>query len=233
MKPFHPNTKFVFVSYAIVLGLLLVCSFSFSQLQTLVLINGTNTQQLDLFFSMVTHFGNGVLLVPVTIALLFRRFFMSVALVASGVVQGIAVLLCKRVFFTDAIRPLALFKEIPFHKVSGVDIHYAMSFPSGHTVTAFGICVFLSLCYRNMMLTFILLLIALMVGLSRVYLLQHFLMDVACGAVIGFGTALMAYHLFSTMSSPKWLNERLELTISSPFDSGKSIRQNNRFRAFK
>ena len=217
----------------IVLSTMFLFSFTFSPITSLSWINGFHSDFMDAFFSTITHLGNGAFLVPLLVILLFKRLFMPVALALCAISQGLLVVLLKRVIFFDAARPIAYIKNIPLHKVNGVDIHSTLSFPSGHAVTVFGICVFLSLCYRNIWFSLVLLVAAVLAGLSRVYLLQHFLIDVACGGTIGVVTAWIAYYVFAGKSNPGWLNERLELNVSSTIDAGKSIGQDNRFGSFE
>ncbi|MGH7411303.1 MAG: phosphatase PAP2 family protein, partial [Candidatus Methylomirabilis sp.] len=58
-----------------------------------------------------------------------------------------------------------------------------VSFPSGHSVTAFALASVLSRTYPKGSFAFYLL--ASMVAFSRVYLASHFLSDVVAGAAVG------------------------------------------------
>ncbi len=100
------------------------------------------------------------------------------AVIAGGLsVQVLKHLFCRR-------RPLAggagqFFADFPcWGKGSGL-----ISFPSGHSVTAFALAYVLSRAYPKGSLAFYLL--ATMVAFSRVYLARHFLSDVVAGAGIG------------------------------------------------
>jgi membrane-associated phospholipid phosphatase len=219
----HPNTRFIVWGYMMALSVLFLFSFALPPIASLAWINGLHSDFTDGFFSTITHLGNGAFLVPLVIILLFKKLYMPVALAFSAIAQGLLVLFLKRVIFFDAVRPIAFIETSSLHRVHGVEIHSSLSFPSGHAVTVFGICVFLSLCYRNVWFSMVLLAAAVLTGLSRVYLLQHFLMDVAFGGSIGFLTAWVAYHFFAGKSNPGWLNERLELNLSSKMGPGKSI----------
>lgn len=59
------------------------------------------------------------------------------------------------------------------------------SFPSGHTMSAFAIYTFISLSSSRVSIQFLFFVIALLVGFSRIYLVQHFFEDVYVGAIIG------------------------------------------------
>ena len=76
------------------------------------------------------------------------------------------------------------------------------SFPSGHTSFSFYSATSLSLCYPQWYVIVPAYLWAGSVGYSRMYLGMHYPTDVLAGAVIGTGTALLAY------KGNKWLQKR-------------------------
>jgi undecaprenyl-diphosphatase len=65
------------------------------------------------------------------------------------------------------------------------------SFPSGHTQTAFGAATYLSCLFPAASPLFLIL--AALVGLSRVAMGAHFPLDVLVGAIIGAGFSLAAF----------------------------------------
>jgi undecaprenyl-diphosphatase len=69
------------------------------------------------------------------------------------------------------------------------------SFPSGHTQTAFGTAVAL-ICINRKHVIY-LLLIASLIGLSRIYVGVHFPLDVICGAIVGALSSLFVFRLCS------------------------------------
>jgi len=66
---------------------------------------------------------------------------------------------------------------------------------------------------RNRIAYFILIAFALLVAYSRVYLLQHFLIDVVGGAFIGTLVAILCWHLFETFGKAEWMGRRLEIQL--------------------
>jgi undecaprenyl-diphosphatase len=68
------------------------------------------------------------------------------------------------------------------------------SFPSGHTMTAFAVCVSLALFYPALALG--LSFCAFSVAISRILLGMHFLSDVLAGALIGTGLGYLGYLAF-------------------------------------
>jgi membrane-associated phospholipid phosphatase len=59
------------------------------------------------------------------------------------------------------------------------------SFPSGHTATAFSMFFLLALIYNKKGVGLVCCLLAIIAGFSRMYLLQHFLLDVLAGSILG------------------------------------------------
>jgi membrane-associated phospholipid phosphatase len=88
----------------------------------------------------------------------------------------------------NAPRPLNYFKGAEWiHTLPEWDQHIHRSFPSGHTCSAFCLFCFISFFlphgYRPWALLFFL--VALFVGVTRVYLAAHFFLDIYVGSIIG------------------------------------------------
>ena len=71
------------------------------------------------------------------------------------------------------------------------------SFPSGHSITSFGVSVSLGMFYPELMLY--LLLAAFLIAGSRIILGMHFLSDVLAGSGIGILLGLLSFHIFSLL----------------------------------
>jgi len=69
------------------------------------------------------------------------------------------------------------------------------SFPSGHSITAFGVAVSIGLFYPE--LQGILLTVAFLIAGSRIILGMHFLSDVLAGSAIGVGLGVASFHIFT------------------------------------
>jgi undecaprenyl-diphosphatase len=71
------------------------------------------------------------------------------------------------------------------------------SFPSGHSITAFGVALSVGMFYPE--LQGCLLTVALLIAGSRIALGMHFLSDVLAGSAIGVGLGLAGYHIFAIL----------------------------------
>ncbi len=95
----------------------------------------------------------------------------------------------KLVLFPHITRPIASGIEPNLiHTVKGVTMHQLSSFPSGHTATAFSIFLLTIYLFDNRKLLLIGLIYAMLCGYSRVYLGQHFPMDLGGGIIVAIIT---------------------------------------------
>lgn len=110
-------------------------------------------------------------------------------------------------YFTDA----GLFENL--NLIDGVVLHGAnTSFPSGHTISAFAVMGFAAYVFRrNSWVSLTLIFLAIAVALSRVYMVQHFLLDVCVGSAIGSGIALFVSWLSVRIqrSNAPWLEKNV------------------------
>ena len=108
-------------------------------------------------------------------------------------------------------RKLGMLDEI--NLVEGIVLNGGTtSFPSGHTMSAFALYAFLAFCLpKKKWLAALLFLIALLVGISRIYLVQHFLQDVYLGAILGVLIGMGWYWIQSRfLNRPDhWVNRKV------------------------
>lgn len=193
----------------IVFGLIAVLWFSKGDI--VLLLNQNSTNRLDLFFMNYTHLGLGIMFLFVFIAMLFVRFFYAIVSVYNLILNGILTYLFKQVFFHGIPRPTKYFDQSQFyHLINGFDYHSNNSFPSGHTLTAFAIATFLAIVIRNKNWSALLFFYALLVGISRMYLLQHFFIDIYVGSALGLLSTFLAFYVGEiTMANNKFMKKNV------------------------
>ncbi|MCD6090212.1 MAG: phosphatase PAP2 family protein [Bacteroidales bacterium] len=198
-------------SWAFLALLILSSPLLFTEKEFLNLwLNQHHSPFLDVFFKYTTHLGNAWLLLPLLIFALSRNYFLSLVLFVTTIFESVLVqVVLKNGFFSDIVRPIKYISQSDIlHRVEGISVHSLHSFPSGHAQTAFLIFTFLALFCKRSSSAYILLFLAALVALSRVYLLQHFFIDVWFGAIIGYifpvGIAFVFYKYTNLSTNPKW-----------------------------
>ncbi|MFW5756190.1 MAG: phosphatase PAP2 family protein [Tangfeifania sp.] len=175
--------------------------------------NNINSLFFDQFFRYATWLGDGVMIAIVGVVLLFVRFRYAIAFLIGSLVAAGIVNLFKKVLLDDMYRPskyFELFESAQLHLIEGVKLHSLQSFPSGHTATAFSVFFFLALILKSKPLKFSMFLLAIIVAYSRVYISQHFLIDITAGSAIA---VLIMFFTFLWMKS--WNKEWLDGSVLS------------------
>jgi len=167
------------------------------------------------FFLYCTYIGEGYVYVFATILLLFSGYSKSLAICANAIFvlvvsQGLKIFFAHERpvrYFNDLLEQPDLPNYIPnVHLLNG----WTTSFPSGHTTSAFAFYSLLAFFIPNKWIKMLCLLLAVLVGLSRMYLVQHFLKDVTSGMLTGFLIALLVYWMHE-MLSPSLTSKKLHL----------------------
>ena len=161
-------------------------------------INDFHTPVLDQFFKYITHLGDGLVFIPVFILFLFRSYVKAGFFAFFVILEAIIVqLVLKKGIFAHLDRPMAYIQDFDLlHQVPGVHLHSLHTFPSGHTQSVFLVAFFLVWAFRKgSAINLVIISIAVLTGLSRVYILQHFFVDVWVGALIGFGLPFITIYL--------------------------------------
>ena len=153
--------------------------------------------------SLVPVFTNLVNWLPylVVLLLLFYRAGWATYLASNLLLSTLIVQPIKHI--VHAPRPLTWFAEnmpdVSLPLVEGVKMNHWLSFPSGHTTTFFVLFFTLSiiLCAENIkgknILSFICFLCASFGAYTRIYLSQHFALDIFAGILIAVFSTLVLY----------------------------------------
>ena len=197
---------FIFYFAFLLMGAYLLIIYSKPSIH--VYFNQYHTIYSDYFFKYLTHLGDG--LAVVFIGLLFLLFHSKRAgllIWLSGILGGFISQIMKNLVFGETPRPYKYFTEVNpaiLHYVDGVEMNLVNSLPSGHTSAGFALYLSIAMIYKNRKLDNAMFLLAFGIGISRIYLSQHFLEDVFMGSMVGVLSAIIIY---SWLYSPVQLNK--------------------------
>jgi len=210
---FNKN-KYFFLPYIILMLFLSYFLIIYSKTDIHLFTNQFYNPFFDAFFKYYTHLGDGIVVAVFIFILLFIKYRYAITLAISGAFIIIIIQFFKRVLFADVVRPYLFFKNIhELHYIQDVDNHSFNSFPSGHTATGFLVFLIFALIVNNKYLKFLFLIFAILTGYSRIYLSQHFLVDVYFASIFSI---LISFFTFYWVSN--WKNTKLDNSIISIFN---------------
>lgn len=158
-----------------------------------ILLNPWHPKPMDDFFIYYTYLGNGFFSVAIALLLfVFRQRFLALMVMVDFAISGILAQVLKRLI--SEARPAVYLKDsaYPFF-IDHVTLHNYQSFPSGHTASAFALATVLALAAGKKQYGWVYLLLAILVGYSRIYLGQHFPDDILVGTLLGFLTSILCW----------------------------------------
>lgn len=189
------------IIFAIVLILL------FSDKQIFYFVNQHHTLLLDYCMTSFSALGRGESVAIVFLSLfIFKKYRTKKYLIATilfGILTTLISFFIKG--FYNRLRPLSFFHDAQIHTVPWLENLYSYSFPSGHTMGAFGFFLMLNyfLPSKNKWQSFLLFSLALCTAYSRLYLGQHFFTDVIGGSAIGIIITLFILIFVKKYFEPK------------------------------
>jgi len=196
-----------------------------------LLLCDRHTYARDIFYRYYTRVAEWFPYAVCVALLLFSRIGDGVFASSAMLLSALTTQLFKHII--NAPRPLTWFAanmpDIQLPLVEGVRMNYWFSFPSGHTTSffslAFVVCILMtkSLSAQAVLqrsglsaqrsfsaAVQLLLFIAATTGAySRIYLSQHFAMDVFGGIIVGVLITLLCYAVFYRFDDQKWYNYRI------------------------
>ncbi len=184
------------VPYLLFLLLGAYFSVTFTQNQISLAVNSFHQPILDNLNKFGTYLGDGFFIIFIAILLFFFDKKLAVTILLSYTISSALIQTLKHTIFSDFHRPMHYLSEIAgIHIVDGVEMNYHNSFPSGHTTAAFSFFITFALYFKKQWIKTVFVLIAIFVAFTRVYLLQHFLIDTLVGSIIGSIFACLFYYL--------------------------------------
>jgi membrane-associated phospholipid phosphatase len=211
VKDFLKNNYAVLGLYFISLFVSLLFIYNYDKNAIhLYMNNYVGDKYLNLFFYYINYIGDGMFAPLILLLVLVFNARLGICATASFAGASIVSSILKYGPFDDENRPFFIFSYIDKHtlnQVEGVDVHIHNSFPSGHSTQAFAILMCLAYATQKQALKFIYFFLALFTALSRVYLSQHWLIDITAGSMIGVFFSLLFYYLFITRNKMPKLNK--------------------------
>jgi membrane-associated phospholipid phosphatase len=169
--------------------------------EEILILNDLRFEPFNTVFRIITGLGEPYMWVIAVAFYLFRSRSTAIPLIVGGLLIIPVSYIVKDKAGTD--RPYTHFQNIGKSDqvvvVPGVALNKGKtSFPSGHTMSAFGLYSMLALLSRgkNRYLLMTLAGISILTGISRIFLVQHFLVDVIGGAVLGMLISLLVWKLW-------------------------------------
>lgn len=211
MKQLLKKNRFFLIPYIFVLAICIGLLFSFSKPELHIFSNKLNSPFFDIFFKYITNLGDGAMIAVLTIVLLFIRYRYAIIFLSGSLLTAAIINFIKRVALGDVFRPskyFEVYETYQLHFVDGVKLHTLHSFPSGHTGTAFNLFFMLALISPGKGLKLFWFFMAAIVAYSRVYLSQHFLIDITVGSVFGVSVILLLFWWMSKWNK-SWLDKSL------------------------
>lgn len=185
IKLVFQQTNLFLIFYFTLLLVCLVIKLIYSKETIYFSVNHIHFAFADAVEPYVTDLGEGWTVVIISLIWALFNYRQAFLMATSWGLTSILAQILKRIF--EAPRPALYFKDqlSRIHFVKGVEILRYGSFPSGHTITAFSAAVVATYFLKNKNWGLLFLLIAMLVGYSRMYLSEHFFEDVIGGSVIG------------------------------------------------
>jgi membrane-associated phospholipid phosphatase len=177
---------------------------------------------VDEFFAYATHLGDGLFAVIIALLYLLKNVRVSLYILLSYAGAGIVSYILKHWVYYEVTRPHFVFQYYVREQlklIEGVDIVAFHSFPSGHALSAFALFFCLLFVTKNHLLKLLFFILAVVAAYSRVYLSQHWLIDVYVGSMIGFIFAVLLYVVFYSQNKWAHLNTGINQLLSNKKNS--------------
>jgi membrane-associated phospholipid phosphatase len=180
-----------FLPPLVVLLLLLLVQLLGGDMQVFLWLNRFCRLAGDMFWISLTTFGDGLVVCVLVLPFVRRKPELVWAMLLSWLLMTLWVQGLK--FLINTPRPLAKLSASDFHLIGA--LYKSKSFPSGHAATASMFAAVLCLFFRRKWIYAVLILLAAMIGLSRIAMGIHWPTEVLVGFLGGWLLAGLGYHL--------------------------------------
>jgi membrane-associated phospholipid phosphatase len=157
--------------------------------------NSIHTPFFNWFFLLLTKLAEVPVVFFVITLTLRVSYGKGLMLGANSLLVFLVTTFLKSVVFANEVRPSVFFEGKTQLNFINEAARYH-SFPSGHTSSAFALFFMLSILTENKKWGVFYFVIALLIGVSRVYLMQHFFRDVYAGSFVAVLFTTLFYLTF-------------------------------------
>lgn len=198
MKKLLRDNSFVLALYACLVLISVYYLFRFGKVDVHIYLNQfVGNKLFDSFFYYITYLGDGLVMPFILLAIMFYNLRTGIYATMAFLIATIITTVLKYQFFDDVMRPYHIFQwyvKVPIRYVSADDLHTHNSFPSGHATQVFAILMSLVFTSTKESYKFLFFVIALLSAFSRVYLSQHWLVDITAGSLIGTCCSILLFY---------------------------------------
>jgi membrane-associated phospholipid phosphatase len=195
------KNKSYFALYFLFFITLLMYQISFYQTDALFFFSHHRSNSLNNFFLFITRLGEELTYIFIALWFLYKNDRKTILkIIITGLVVLMVSLILKLIFSHP--RPITFLEQhgviSKINLVNDYILRGMNSFPSGHTMSAFALYSAIALHFhtkKNMQK--VLLTTAILVGISRVYLVAHFPEDILLGSALGVFIAIGIEYYFS------------------------------------
>jgi membrane-associated phospholipid phosphatase len=192
---YNKNEPFFFISY-IFLMFGIAWQLFLPQTYPFFFFSEHRTFLGDWFFKIATWLGETAPYIALTVYFYIKDRKKVLLFSTTGFAVLLVSTLLKMTFAHDrpatVLSKTGLLSQVKF--VEGVEIFQgATSFPSGHTMSSFAVYGLAAFLFGNPTLKALFALIAVFIGISRIYLIEHFPEDVLVGAILGLIVGMLVY----------------------------------------
>jgi len=201
LKKFVTDNRVFLLLYALFLVVGAILIMQYEKGHEILVFNQLHTPFFDTLFKYVTQIAEAPMFFLIIIVAIRFSYGKGILLGINSLLVFAVTGFLKYYPFANHVRPAVFFEgKEQLNFVQGVQIYRYNSFPSGHTASAFGLFFMLSVMANNKKWAPVFFTLALMVGVSRVYLLEHFFHDVYAGSLVGVCVTAAFYLTFAQSS---------------------------------
>jgi membrane-associated phospholipid phosphatase len=195
IRLYESNRQF-FLGLIIFLFAALLLLMLFGNATTVISLKAHRCFWVNVFFINYTFLGNGLFAISLAMFFMFylKQKQTGILLCTGFLLSAILIQIFKNII---GLAPIELYTEPLqnlFYNTDNVNKNYLI-FPSSYTAAAFSIAMILELKCKKTFQQIMILLAAILVGYSRIYLVQNSISDVLAGSLTGIFSGVIVYVL--------------------------------------